>query len=462
MDKNKLKAILSLIVILFMLFNDTTLIALPLNYYQVLNRPNLNNFLLEINKDIKERYGVEDYFDEENVEGVPINKDMYADRGLLIYGSPFGEVKEGRKRFLGYTMEGDYFTNEYFPDDLWKGGNLEDRNWIKEPWKQGLNFRGKQIQQNKIDGNTVLDESIKKGLAYFYEPDGKFSYSKSKLQWSQYVHVLQPPTKWTWGIGVAWHNMDGKTWYKTIPMAPFDMPPPVNLTVQIYDYKNKLKVGSSYIYKAKIENENGSEIKTLVKWTINGQTVKQEDISFAKGEKEKYTNITYTMQESSPSIVKIAVEVNPDKNKPDNETNYDDNKDQIEIEKELLIKPDLALMIDSYTDMLSPGEKFTYRCKITNKNGDALTTNVIWQINGNIVKKEDITFSKGEKIKYSSYTYTMSSSSPKTLTIKATVNPDKNKPSNEETYSNNSDAVTTIKDIPDTSPGGGEESGLIK
>ncbi|MGB9839365.1 Athe_2463 domain-containing protein [Thermovenabulum sp.] len=200
--KNK-KLIALLIMISFFIWQNYCVFGMPANFYVVPNRPGISTFLSEINKDIKERYKENNYFKEKNKDGIPINKDMYVNRGLLVYGEPFGESKEGRIRFLGYTMSGDYFTNEYFPDDMWKDGNLEDRNWIKGPWDQDLNFRGKQIQKNKFDGNTVLDESIKKGLAYFYELDGKFSYSKSKLQWSQYVHVLQPPTKWTWGIGVA-------------------------------------------------------------------------------------------------------------------------------------------------------------------------------------------------------------------------------------------------------------------
>ena len=146
-----------------------------------------------------------------------VNKKVWGDTGALVYGSPHGEVKKGEYRYLGYTPEGEPFTNYRFPHDDWAGGYLDDRNWIIEPWKDRFCQRQGAFYSD-FNNNIYHEQNIKEGLKTYY----KNAFKNTFEDWHKYVQILQPPTQYTWGMGRMWHKSDstGKIWYITVPIAP--------------------------------------------------------------------------------------------------------------------------------------------------------------------------------------------------------------------------------------------------
>ncbi|KYO67971.1 Athe_2463 domain-containing protein [Thermovenabulum gondwanense] len=239
-----MKKITALIIIAVFLITNTAY-ARPSNYYIVPNAPyigNVENFIKLQNDFIKDYYNYTgDYFKIKNKNNKDINTWLFETRGLLVYGQPFAleerDYRNGYYRFLGYTMYDDYYTNELFPDDVVTPGRFDQKNWVGNPWDKEYIFRGKTIPWNYFDnliinGKPILRESIVKGMAYFYADEGKFpkigtpeyENAKNNIEWEKYVHVFQPPTKYAWGVGIAWHQTNEGTYYKTIPMAPILMP----------------------------------------------------------------------------------------------------------------------------------------------------------------------------------------------------------------------------------------------
>jgi hypothetical protein len=50
-------------------------------------------------------------------------------RNLIVYGDPHGTFSQDRYRYLGYTMDNDFFTNYLFRNDATGNAPLIDRNW---------------------------------------------------------------------------------------------------------------------------------------------------------------------------------------------------------------------------------------------------------------------------------------------------------------------------------------------
>ena len=165
---------------------------------------------------------------------------------VLVYGKPFGSIKtvNGKKvrRYLGkarYSTNdpNDGFTNIGFPYDVYSGwkfpdllpGSGYDSKFIENPWVNSEDKIGKDIT-SFIDivfyENPVAKSKIKKQIALgikIVHPELVGDESKfDQIPWEKYVHIYQPPTYNSWGMGVIWHNgPGGKVFYKTIPIAPF-------------------------------------------------------------------------------------------------------------------------------------------------------------------------------------------------------------------------------------------------
>jgi hypothetical protein len=174
-----------------------------------------------------------EYFKETNKNGLTINKDLaigkwstYKGSSNINFGSalaygPVSGIVNGIPRYLGQTRGGDVYSNAYFPMDKWVGGHLEDRNWILNPWDDSdikANAKDKQFD-NPIVGDKYLDNIIR-GMELFYSDILSGEYKN--IDWTLYVHVLQPPTKYSFGAGRMWHRDNaGKIWYLAVPIAPF-------------------------------------------------------------------------------------------------------------------------------------------------------------------------------------------------------------------------------------------------
>lgn len=272
------------------------------------------------------------YFQPENEAGKPLNfidevvvlSDIYiTDRtyGVLVYGDQHGDKKGDQSRYLGYTKDNEDYTNPGFPHDVWGGGYIEDRNWIREPWDDRIIQTKYGIEPNGFDGNPKTLERIQMGIAVYYAAVSKGGFSPYWQNWHEYVHILVPQTEYTWGMGRMWHKLsDGRMYYITIPIAPGALELNTrNLAVK--DLKispNPAEEGETVTVSANIANEGKEAENTLVQYRFHGNTVAEQNITQpAKGSVPVSFNIT------APPAGKYSagMVVNPNKDMPPDEVN---------------------------------------------------------------------------------------------------------------------------------------------
>ena len=115
---------------------------------------------------------------------------------------------------------------------------------------------------------------------------------------------------------------------------------------------------------------------------------------------------------------------------------------------------DLAVIISNYTDAMFTGETETFEAIITNSSEKPVTTDVVWRVRGNQVKRSTVTIpAKGDITDRVNITMPNGSGS---ITVEVEVNPSRNKPTNEVTWANNKDSVSVFNLGSDDEPQTGE------
>jgi len=272
-----MKRVICLVIAVLLIIASFTIISANVPKYsdpdKIINT--LNNLILE-------KYGIDDYFSDKNIEGKSINKafidgswwgNMTEQKNpiyLPVYGAPWGDKKTVpggiRNRYLGYTVYDENFPNMFFPDDTVLSVKYDDRDWIENPWdsdkieaesgyslKYLCRSKEKKFDYYKLSSlpnplpSDYFRESIIYGMGIIYgmcedanvinvmssndlrnrvenkefPANTKLSGSFLKKDWENYVHIIVPPTDISWGIGRIWRdNGTGKCNYLTIPLAP--------------------------------------------------------------------------------------------------------------------------------------------------------------------------------------------------------------------------------------------------
>ena len=195
---------------------------------------------------------------------------------VLTWGDPHNDPgegdKNGHKRYIGYTYLDEDFTNPAFPHDAWGGGVLEDRHWIETPWENDTIKTNFGVQESKYDSHPELYlRSMQFGLAAYYadvldgvekvQSGNKVKYiinpNKRPEFWynlADYVHVLVPPSAYTWGMGRMWHQKDdGTIWYASVPIAPTGMTFDADVSVDIEPKEVKAKPSEEVSFTATVK-----------------------------------------------------------------------------------------------------------------------------------------------------------------------------------------------------------------
>ena len=285
------------------------------------------------------------YFEDSNVAGKPIrlvqimglssvsigSTNTY---GALAYGDSHEEIKNGQSRYIGYTYYNEDYTNPAFPHDAWSGGYLEDRDWIPEPWN---NVPGAVV--NDFDGDSRYLPNIQKGLSFYYTDISRGGDSHYWNNWHKYVHILAPPTKYTWGMGRMWHNTSGSTWYISVPLTPgiMTVDPDLSTNLETNSFNNVKpgdKMNSTLAYKLNPDHPrperawlrlhhvvDGREYSIQLQ-PVNGAPVPDEKgyITLQPGDVKVY-GYTFTVQDRP---TKILSRINPVDTKEDRK--WDDNR----------------------------------------------------------------------------------------------------------------------------------------
>jgi len=162
----------------------------------------------------------ENYFRDINMEGRALSINPYLAReSYIVYGDPHGDNEDDRFRYVGHTMSDYPFTNYLFRDDATGSDPLWDRNWLHlDDPEVEARIRGQEIEWNRRADyrfSIMLGLMLSRGLDYHFPPD-----RLDEHDWTEIVHIYQPPTEATWGTGVLHHRLNGRIWYMTIPLLP--------------------------------------------------------------------------------------------------------------------------------------------------------------------------------------------------------------------------------------------------
>lgn len=216
-------------------YGDTTKYVPPVNPPLTKSEAKLDN-----NKYLKLEAGIPiDYFvDNPQSKTIPANQrflniEMYPgfnNTHLLFYGSAHGNPgespKNGEHRYSGYNILGENIPNINWPNDVPpKNKYLDDNKWMQYPWEKPEIQRWAERRNQVLEHDDSLEpkpewrKNIWWGLKLMHGTEFR---GDENIPWEQYVHVLQPPTFWGWGWGIAWHDEnDGRgILYRTIPLAP--------------------------------------------------------------------------------------------------------------------------------------------------------------------------------------------------------------------------------------------------
>lgn len=173
------------------------------------------------------------YFKSTNLNGKPLNPARWreSERRLFVYGESHGDTKVDEKgnlryRYVGETVMGDDFLNPYFPNDEWREGlKLEIFRLYREPWNEPAleNFKiyGQPFRlfKNPFNGQERYLPYIQEGLKRYWADAIIGDSHPLWNKWHEYVYIQQPPTKYTWGLGSAFHiDSRGIKWYIPIPL----------------------------------------------------------------------------------------------------------------------------------------------------------------------------------------------------------------------------------------------------
>lgn len=244
-----------------------------------LNREQLVTFA---NKELIDRKVIaRDYFAIKNKEETPLSTSPYLQgiRDYIVYGNPHGDMKQGVYRYVGYTYEGDAFTNYAFPSDVTAPTGLWDRNWIRTPWKDPATKNRVELNKTVKDGiqfqsKALFETSIRFGLQMISrkKPDGSLlDFPTDKIQlrnWHEYAHIYQPPTSVSWGAGIMFHKTDnGTVYYVTVPLSPEGMKS--DLDVQFRDLPSSAVVGEEVVVSVRVVSTFSNAVARVpYQWNI--------------------------------------------------------------------------------------------------------------------------------------------------------------------------------------------------
>ena len=227
---------------------------------------NVVEFLKKMNDELVEIYGIKSedlHFPEEIANGKyaarvykvrSLSEGKWTGYGYIFaYGAPYGDTKKVNydgelvtvRRYLGkagYTPgdPGSEFTNIAFPYDTkvtwtfpdllpngkanssmmeYPWGDRKAQQEIKNQLGQDINKKADDIFYSQYpEAKQKIIDQIKLGIQLVHPELVGDPAKFNQIPWEKYVHIYQPPTYSSWGMGCIWHKdkSDGQIWYKTI------------------------------------------------------------------------------------------------------------------------------------------------------------------------------------------------------------------------------------------------------
>jgi len=185
-----------------------------------------------------------------------LNPELFTDLSLLIYGSPFdlqnndfkaveggyyrhGNIP-GEYRYHGYTLDGNVFTNQRFPNDAESGTAMSFKKWVNRPWQSLSGVYASALNNSALAGDpnarSWFDKALPFPLLNSSSPEAQMR-SGSYLP-EEHLVVLSTPSAGMPGEGRLWHFVDGRRWYQTVSLPDYvkdRQQTPLTLKVEILD-----------------------------------------------------------------------------------------------------------------------------------------------------------------------------------------------------------------------------------
>lgn len=330
-----------------------------------------------INQDMEELYGEKNYYPD-RINNRTYRKDLIqkqikegGEHFIIVYGGDHGpwlDHKGGMYAYSGFTKDGESVSTEGAPWYAgWSGTKIQDFNMIETPWEHKRASTKYKIEKNKFDqytdkeniylkdSNGTFEKSIIEGLNYKYagQKYAEFMYKEQNKdfsgldvydlnatpkkggQWIDYVHILQPPTFYSWGEGRIYiENKDGNITYLGIPIAPFVLQFD-DLSAYFENIPQNRAAGETVVVRIRLNSSFKDNIETDFIWDIRTQSGQRLDVSFEGQHKEnsesgiieipsmreKVLDAVFTMPEEA---VEINFTLNETQKKP-KEATYSNN-----------------------------------------------------------------------------------------------------------------------------------------
>ncbi len=432
--------------------------------------------------------------------------DLWArlDRGQLVFGSPLlvpgNEWKKAppdmngqdwqtangidlghpgeEPRYLGFTLQKDPFSNDWFPPDA-EPGTPAKRNMIAEPWN--VKSGGKNLCSDNPQGISDYTWGvIKAALADYHEkigfsnPQDGFAYNPAfKGQFDintikRYFKVLSEPKPGVTGAVREWHYRNGVPWYDTITvnwdvLPNFileDIDPSTQLARPGETYTGKVKVKAvplgdfisdaqtwqlyQVMYGPEVHLQDSYDIpigvavgKSLTEMTVN-QTVQPTDLpgvytllNIGEGEYEAEFKWQVPKDFAGKEIT-LASEVNATGLLP-GDVHIDDrefvNADNFKSVKVPVDVKNLAVTNLKITpNPANQGDTVTVSADVENQYSQDIATKVQYRFNNNAVGERDITVPAHGSVPVS---FTVTAPPPGKYSAGVLVNPNKDMPPDE-------------------------------
>lgn len=429
---------------------------------------NINDALATANQELRAKNDGADYFRTINKNNKNINEQLWVRSKLFSYGSP-QEASTGANdfdpgtnqyRYHGFTRNGEKYTNTFFRNDSTNTININTSNWVRYPW---LNTKVQKFvhdtlkeplleDKNPFNNNPDYLKSMLYGMDNLKLYNTNMKFSMDGKQWQEYVHILQPPTQFSFGMGRMFRqdasgNIVG---YLTIPLTPFSFVsaiPDLAVEIEVDRFRN-VKPGDKVTFKVRYSlNKDHYQAERAwlrlhhvvnnIEYPITLVPVNPVDAldsngytSFAPGEVKEYSG-TFTVSDKPSKIVARNNPIDTDQDK-----NWSNNRDEAPVTMQ-----NLRVEIISKPDSAQPGEPVSVGARIFNEMADMQVTRLVAKINGKVVY--DIANFDVISMADKAVNFKMPDSD---ATVEFYINPDRDKPADEITYADNI-AKCTIKKL---------------
>lgn len=338
-----------------------------------------------------------DFYKEVDEKGRLLSGITYYIDWVLAYGDKHGTFDLGEHRYHGYTAKGESYTNWLFRPDFSDIIQIDQANWVEKPEKNDdviyfvTKIMGEKegLKQNNFDLQRTTQKyrkNIAVGLLLLrlYLPD-YYQLNPETVwdrDWENYVHILQPPSKYSFGTGRMFRWMENGTMrYMDVPLAPemmLEMDFSVTLKEEIFRGQPGEVIESTatfalnpqafYYENAKLRlylNTSSREAELPFAPVEPSKKLDSNKYTFQPGEKLE-VRFNFTVPNESAEIVAKIDRVFDGRTWI--ETDTDNNEDRAPIVGLYDVKVKIIPDDDEYTSLDGDDTTVSYKVRITRKD----------------------------------------------------------------------------------------------